>query len=198
MPETGNHPQQRPSRGVSPGELVAFAREVLAEMANNRDVKCDRRGKPRASVRASGEAAGCTRVHLVVDMSAIGMPTDSPLVVATSAGDDWLEWSLGPTPIARTPKGATAKEAAGMLDMDTLLDAHRRLVRAESVRFPTSPPAQGKRAVSIDPKEARTVSARRPWRSRASTTARWGSSARGAARPTARGMMPPMPRPIPC
>ena len=55
-------------------------------MVKNRDVSWDSRGKPRASVRASGETAECTWVHMVVDISAIGMPIDSPLVVTASRG----------------------------------------------------------------------------------------------------------------
>ncbi len=79
MPETHNHPEKGPSRNVPLAELVSFTQEVLAEMVNNRDVKWDAKGKPRAKVRASGESADGSWIHLVVDMSAIGMPLDSPL-----------------------------------------------------------------------------------------------------------------------
>src|SRR3954462_11654202 len=107
-PETRNDPERGPSRNLPLAELVSFTREVLAEMVNNRDVKWDAKGKPRAKVRGSGESVDCSWIHLVVDMSAIGMPLDSPLIVTAHAGDDSLEWSLGATALARTPRGATA------------------------------------------------------------------------------------------
>ena len=65
-------------------------------------------------------------------MSAIGMMTDSPLIIASYEGDSFLTWNLGPVPMAYTPKGKTAKETADLLNMDTLLDAFRRFVVAES------------------------------------------------------------------
>src|SRR3954470_18459970 len=130
-PETRNDPERGSSRNLPLAELVSFAREVLAEMVNNRDVKWDAKGNPRAKLRASGESADGSWIHLVVDMSAIGMPVDSPLVITAHAGDDSLEWSLGATAVAKTPRGATAKEAADALNMDVLLSAHRRFIAAD-------------------------------------------------------------------
>lgn len=60
-------------------------------------------------------------------MSAIGMPTNMPLLARSKSGE-FVEWSLGETPLARTPRSATAKEAADLLNMDTLLAGFRHWV----------------------------------------------------------------------
>ena len=111
-------------------ELRVFIGDVLVAMAENRDVMRDSKGKPKAKLRASGEDSRCSYCHLVVDLSAIGLPVDSPLAVVSHDGDTFVCWHLGRVPLAQTPKGLSAKEAAEAINMDVLLAAHRRLVRA--------------------------------------------------------------------
>jgi hypothetical protein len=103
-------------------------------MAANRDVMTDAGGKPRARLWEAGEDARRSFCLLLVDMSAIGMPTNTPLHVSSHEGDTFLTWYLGRTPLAHTPKALSAKEAAESINMDVLLAAHRRLVKAESGR----------------------------------------------------------------
>ena len=50
------------------------------------------------------------------------MLTDSPLMIASYAGDSFMTWNLGPVSLAYVPKGKTAKETADLLDMDCLLE----------------------------------------------------------------------------
>src|SRR5437879_5297954 len=109
---TSNNPEKRPDEHLLLKALRLYVGRVLAEMVNNRDVKWDKEGHPIAGERASGDSAECTWVHLVVDMSAIGMPIDSPLIVYAYAGTDSLEWHLGATPLAQTARAATPKQAA--------------------------------------------------------------------------------------
>jgi hypothetical protein len=126
-----NHgPVPEPAEHLSAAELRRYVAAVLAEMVRNRDVKWDRQGRPVARVNASDETPEGSSVRLTVDMSAIGMPTDTPLV-ARSRDGQVVEWSLGETPLARTPRSATPKEAADLLDMDTLLAGFRRWVASE-------------------------------------------------------------------
>jgi hypothetical protein len=92
-------------------------------MAENRDVKCDAGGKPLAKLGAAGEEAGCSWCQFIVDMSGIGLPTDTPLLVRSRDGDTFLSWRLGRIPLAQTPKALTPPEAAAIMDIDTLLAA---------------------------------------------------------------------------
>jgi hypothetical protein len=78
--ETNHGPEGRSTRNLTLEEFRSFTLEVLAEMVNNRDVESDEAGRPRASILASGETPECSWIHLVVDMSAIGLPKTS----------DWL------------------------------------------------------------------------------------------------------------
>ena len=80
-------------------------------------------------------AYGCSWCHYDVDFSAIGMPIDTPLVACSYEGDTFIVWHLGRTPFAHTPKGITAKHAAEVLNMDVLLSAFLRSVRAEGLFF---------------------------------------------------------------
>jgi hypothetical protein len=128
----------RPARPLSLAELRAFADAVLAGMVENRDVKWDEDGRPLATLRNCGQDPECTWLFYEVDMSAIGMPTDTPLIVHCYAGDAVLEWNIGPTPLAKTPREFTPGQAADALNMDVLLDGFRRFVLADSVLFPTS------------------------------------------------------------
>ena len=143
MPTPTHSPNPQPGRSLD-GEslwpihrlplkdLKAFVKAVLAEMVENRDVKWDDQGQPIARVKGSGERPECSWCHIEVDLSAIGMPTNSPLIVCSHEGDNFLTWNLGPVLIACTPKARSAKEAAATLSMDTLLRAFRRFVVAES------------------------------------------------------------------
>jgi hypothetical protein len=63
-------------------------------------------------------------------MSAIGMPTNTPLNACSFDGDTFVRWHLGSIPLAQTPKAMSPAEAAAVLDMDCLLAGHRRWVRA--------------------------------------------------------------------
>lgn len=121
-------PGPRPGEKLSTEELLSFVEAVLAEMVKNRDVKWDRDGKPLASLRSSGETAECSWVHFLVDMSAIGMPMDTTLIAHSYEGETGLEWTIGSTPLAVTPKGTTAKATADALNMNVLLAGFRQFV----------------------------------------------------------------------
>ena len=121
-----------PTEKLSLEVLGEFVKAVLIEMVGNRDVMWDSEGRPKAQALGCGETPACSWCHFEVDMSAIGMPLDSPLIIASFEGDTFLTWNLGPVPLAHTPKGKTAKETADLLDMNCLLDAFRRFVIAES------------------------------------------------------------------
>src|SRR3954469_12557533 len=127
-----------PSGPVPLDVLVSYAREVLAGLAENRDVKSDDEGRALYRLRSSGVTPECTWQFIEADFSGLGMATDMPLIAHaySDAGD--IEWNFGPTPIRSTPRTATPKEAADALDMNVLLDGFRRFVGAESVLFPTS------------------------------------------------------------
>src|SRR6516165_5664684 len=86
-------------------ELRDYVEAVLVEMVNNWAVKWDARGKPVAQLKAAAEDAKGSWCHYVVDMSAIGMSLDTPLVVHSYEGDNFLTWNLGATPLAHVPKG---------------------------------------------------------------------------------------------
>src|SRR4051812_41578738 len=110
-----------PAVGPVPlGILVAYARAVVSELAENRDVKSDPEGRAIYRLRSGGMTAGCTWQVVEVDMSAIGMATDMPLISHDYADSGDVEWRFGPTPIASTPRTASPKEAADALDMNRL------------------------------------------------------------------------------
>lgn len=121
-----------PTRKLSVDELRSHVGAVLSEMVQNRDIKWDDEGEPIARLMGSGETSHASWCHFEVDISAIGMPMDSPLIIASHEGDSFVTWNLGPVPLACIPKGKTAKETADLLDMDCLLDAFCRFVVAES------------------------------------------------------------------
>ncbi|MEJ7640487.1 MAG: hypothetical protein WKF75_21585, partial [Singulisphaera sp.] len=82
------------------------------------------------------------------------------MVVTAFADDASLEWNFGATPIGKTPRTATPKEAGDALDMNVLLDAFRWFVAAESVLFPTSltkDAGQGKGPILIDREDCTCV-----------------------------------------
>ena len=121
-----------PIRKLSVDELRSYVGAVLAEMVQNRDIKWDDDGEPIARLKGSGETRDASWCHFEVDISAIGMPMDSPLIIASYEGDSFVTWNLGPVSLASIPKGKTAKETADLIDMDCLLDAFRRFVVADS------------------------------------------------------------------
>jgi hypothetical protein len=128
-----------PRTGAVPlGALRPYGEAVLAEMAKNRDVKGDAGGKPVATLCSWAEDQKGTRLHWAADFSGIGMATDMPLMVAASADAEPLAWNFGTALIATTPREATPKEAADILEMNTLLAAFRRFVVAENVLFSES------------------------------------------------------------
>src|SRR5262249_46682892 len=114
-------------------DLRSFVAAVLVEMVKNRDVKWDDEGRPVASLRRSGEDERGSWCLFIVDFSAIGLPTNSALLVRSREGDSFQSWYLGRVPLAQTQKNLTPTEAAAIMDMDTLLAAHRRLVAADSL-----------------------------------------------------------------
>jgi hypothetical protein len=111
--------------------LLSNARGVLSEMANNRDLRSEG-GEPCFAAEACGQDSESTWIDFTADFSAIGMPIDSPFLVTSFRGDAWLEWNLGPVPIAKTPRSSSPKEAADILEMNALLDAFRRFVLASA------------------------------------------------------------------
>ena len=122
----------RPAAALPLDELRAFADAVLAEMAKNRDVTWDADGRPVAELKCGGQEPGWTWLLYEVDMSAIGMPLDTPLLVHSCAGEGVLAWDLGASPLARIPRGKTPEETAAALNMDTLLAGFVRFVAAEA------------------------------------------------------------------
>ena len=121
-----------PTRKLPVDELRSYVGAVLSEMVQNRDIKWDDEGEPIARLMGSGETANASWCHFEVDISAIGMPMDSPLIIASYEGDSFVTWNLGPVSLAYVPKGKTAKETADLIDMNCLLDAFHRFVIAES------------------------------------------------------------------
>lgn len=153
-PRDGRAVASLPAAGPVPLDgLVAYARDVLAELAENRDVKSDDEGRAVYRLRSSGVTSECTWQLIETDFSGLGMATDMPLIAHAYSDAGEIEWHFGPTPILSTPRTATPKEAADALNMDVLLDGFRRFVEAESVLFPTSATkdaGKGKGPVAID------------------------------------------------
>ncbi len=133
--------------------LEIYSEAVLAELAKNRDLRSEG-GKPCYRLRSSGEDSEASWLHFTADFSGLGMAIDMPLIVTAYTDEVSLEWNFGVTPIAKTPRSATPKEAADILDMNRLLDAFRRFVAAESVLFPTAmTPPREKGPVFINPED---------------------------------------------
>jgi hypothetical protein len=116
---------------------MAYAKDIFTEMANNRDLRSEN-GEPSVRAESCGQDSEASWILFTADFSGIGMPINSPLLVTSKACDDSLEWNLGPVPIATTPRAASPKEAADLLEMNALLVAFRRFVVAES-RGPRRP-----------------------------------------------------------
>ena len=159
-PAGPSHPAPKvalPTSGPVPLDgLVAYATAVLERLAENRDVRSDAEGRPIYRLRPAGMSAEGTWQVIEVDFSAIGMATDMPLIVQAFADATEIEWHFGPTPIAKTPRSATPKVAAEVLNMNVLLEGFRRFVLAESVLFPGVPTrdaSQGRGPVGIDPRD---------------------------------------------
>lgn len=151
----GGGERSLPASGAVPvAALLAYAEKVLAELANNRDLRMDEAGNPASALQASGETREAVWAHFEADFSAIGMATNMPLMATAYADEAAIEWNFGSTPIGKTPRTATPKEAADILDMNRLLDAFRRFVEAESALFSTelAPPGEGS-SVIIDPED---------------------------------------------
>ena len=77
-------------------------------------------------VNASGETPEGSWVRHPVDMSAVGMPANTPLV-ARSGDAQTVVWSLGETHLAITPRSATPRGASDLPNSDTLLHGVRAL-----------------------------------------------------------------------
>lgn len=156
-PRDGPSVASLPASGPVPLDvLAAYARDVLAELAGNRDVKSDDEGRAIYRLRPSGMTAECTWQLIEADFSAIGMATDMPLIAHAFSDAGEIEWHFGATPILSTPRSYSPKEAADALDMEVLLNGFRRFVEAESVLFPTSvteDAGKGKGPVEIDPQD---------------------------------------------
>src|SRR3954464_11200598 len=103
-PRDGRAVASLPESGPVPLDvLVSYAREVLAGLAENRDVKSDEEGRALYRLRSSGVTPECTWQFIEADFSGIGMATDMPFIghAYSDAGD--IEWSCGPTPCPTTP-----------------------------------------------------------------------------------------------
>jgi hypothetical protein len=115
-------------------DLDAFAgyvAAVLQAMADNRDVMADAYGMPVFAVRGERLTGTRMQIDLVVDMSAIGMPTNTPISAIKSRElPDQVIWNLDDRVLIRaTPEDWTPKEVAdAALEMNTLLAAHQRWV----------------------------------------------------------------------
>lgn len=153
MPGASHTPEESPQQSQRSGRpiaslpaigpvpldvLVAYARDVLSELAENRDVKSDDEGRAIYRLRSSGMTAECTWQLIEADFSGLGMAVDMPLIAHAYSDASDIEWNFGPTPILSTPRTVTPKEAADALNMDVLLVGFRRFVEAESVLFPSS------------------------------------------------------------
>lgn len=123
LPQTGPVPRQA---------LADYARAVLVELGNSRDVKTDRHGRPVYRLGSGGESPEGSWQRFVVDFSAIGMATDMPFVVTAETRRETLRWGFNGAAIASTPRTATPREAAAVLTMDVLLDAFRSFVVREA------------------------------------------------------------------
>jgi hypothetical protein len=153
-PDGGGERTLPASGALSVADLLAYAEKVFAGLANNRDLRLDEAGNPSSALQASGETREAVWAHFDADFSAIGMATNMPLFATAYADEASIEWSFGSTPIGKSPRTATPKEAAEILDMNRLLDAFRRFVEAESALFPESLPPPGEGGpVLIDPKD---------------------------------------------
>ena len=97
--------------------FVAYLRDVLDAMREARDLKDYRFGPLSA-------APGGVSAIIDADLSGIGMPVNSVISVRAASSEPHLTWTFDKgTVIARTPREATASEAAAALDMVALLDA---------------------------------------------------------------------------
>ena len=135
-------------RGLAHAEAPAGGPACLRRGGAGRDDRPprgagDEAGRPVARLECSGEDAGCAWCHYVVDLSAIGMRRDSPLVVRSREGDNFLSWHLGATPLAHVPKDRSPRETAEVLDRETLLDGFRRSAKAGRIRILIRGPVAG-------------------------------------------------------
>src|SRR4051812_43482814 len=97
-------PVSLPREGMVPLDvLVTYAKEVLAELARNRDVRSDEEGRALYRMRSLGITAECTWQMFEVDFSSLGMAIDMPLIAHAYSDADDIEWNFGPTPIRSTP-----------------------------------------------------------------------------------------------
>src|SRR4051812_43548268 len=117
-PRDGRAVASLPGRGPVPLDgLVVYASEVLAELAENRDVKKGDDGRAIYRLRSSGVTPECTWQLIEADFSGLGMATDMPLIAHAYADAGDIEWNFGPTPILATARTATPKAAADALNM---------------------------------------------------------------------------------
>lgn len=110
--------------------LDAYLEAVVTRMGANRDVMTDASGEPYYVVLAAGRLQdGTLRIDFEADCSGIGMPTNVPFTVTVPPNARRLAWYLGDQLIATTPLQQAPEQAADeALNMDTLLEAHRKWV----------------------------------------------------------------------
>ena len=105
-------------------ELRSLIEAVLAELVDKHDLKwADVDRRPIARVDGFGEDAESSWCRYLVDLSAIGLPSSSPLVVRSREGDNFLSWSLGSVPLAYVPKARPTTETADLLHLERWLTA---------------------------------------------------------------------------
>ena len=110
--------------------LDAYLETTLTRMGENRDVMTDDCGEPCYVVLAAGRLQdGTLRIDFEADCSGIGMPTNAPFTVLAAPDAERLAWYLGEQLIATTPMHQAPEQTAdGSLNMDRLLEAHRKWV----------------------------------------------------------------------
>src|SRR4051812_39977471 len=109
-PVTGGSPW--PTAHLPLADLRSFVGDVIQAMAKKSCVMTDVSGTPHATLVACGEDSRCLFRHVSIDLSPVGLPTNSPLNPCSSDGDTFIRWHLGSIPLAQTPKGITPEEAA--------------------------------------------------------------------------------------
>lgn len=112
-------------------EFAAYVAEVLQCMTNNRDIIADEYGMPVFAVDGEHLSDSRMKIDLLADMSAIGMPMDTPFsAVRIREHPERITWLLDDAMvITTTPVDWTPKQVADeALEMNNLLDAHRKWV----------------------------------------------------------------------
>jgi hypothetical protein len=109
-------------------DMEAFAGYVLSvldRMAENRDVKSHPDRTPILSRFDMNRSDTRLRVDFEADFSAIGMPTNTPIVAVRTREQPGTSWWLDDVLIATTPETFTPEQTGDTLEMNALLVAFR-------------------------------------------------------------------------